>query len=258
MRLPELHGVIRRRLLINFRVDPVVMQRHLPSPFRPKQHNGFAIAGICLIRLDEIRPRYFPGAFGLKSENAAHRCAVEWREADNIRNGVYISRRDTGSFLNRIVGGRLFPGEHHGAEFRVVDNGQKVRLHMASADRDTQVELQGSATDELPESSVFRSIAEASAFFEAGNLGYSVTRDGTRLDGLLLQTQSWTLAPFKVDNIQSSYFDNHARFPKGSIDFDCALVMRNVAHVWRSVPGLHIATAHQDGRDCPCAASQSW
>ena len=36
MRIPVIEGLIKRRLLINFRVDPVVMQKMLPSPFRPK------------------------------------------------------------------------------------------------------------------------------------------------------------------------------------------------------------------------------
>jgi len=70
MRLPKVHGTIKRRLLINYRVDPAVMSRHLPPPFRPKLHEDSAIAGICLIRLEDIRPRRFPLAFGLSSENA--------------------------------------------------------------------------------------------------------------------------------------------------------------------------------------------
>jgi hypothetical protein len=55
MRLPKVHGTIRRRLLINYRVDPAVMQRHLPAPFRPKLHDGNAVAGMCLIRLEGSR-----------------------------------------------------------------------------------------------------------------------------------------------------------------------------------------------------------
>jgi len=243
MRLPELQGVIRRRLLINFRVDPAVMQRHLPPPFRPKLHNGFAVAGICLISLDEVRPRYIPGILGLKSENAAHRFAVEWDDAGGINTGVYINRRDTGSLLSRIAGGRLFPGEHHRAEFRVADDGQRVLIEMATADGGMCVKVAGCATGELPESSIFRSLEEASEFFKSGSLGYSATHDATRLDGLSLQTQSWTVAPFQVDQVETSYFDNHAHFPKGSIHFDGALVMRNVAHVWQSAPDLRIAPA---------------
>jgi len=80
MRLPNVHGTIKRRLLINYRVDPAVMSRHLPPPFRPKLHEDSAIAGVCLIRLEGIRPRRFPVALGLSSENAAHRIAVVWED----------------------------------------------------------------------------------------------------------------------------------------------------------------------------------
>ena len=53
MRLPIIQGVIRRRILANFRVDPEIMQREIPARFRPKLQNGFAVAGICLIRLEQ-------------------------------------------------------------------------------------------------------------------------------------------------------------------------------------------------------------
>jgi hypothetical protein len=64
MRLPKVHGVIRRRLLVNFRVDPEVIARQLQAPFRPKLYRDTAIAGICLIRLEEIRPKGFPKLAG--------------------------------------------------------------------------------------------------------------------------------------------------------------------------------------------------
>jgi hypothetical protein len=104
MQMPNVHGVIRRRLLVNFRVEPALMQRNLPSPFRPKLHEGHAVAGICLIRLEEIRPKRFPRLIGLSSENAAHRVAVEWEDASGPHEGVYIPRRDTGSLLHAFSG----------------------------------------------------------------------------------------------------------------------------------------------------------
>ncbi len=75
-------------MLVNFKVDPESMQRLLPSRFSPKLHKGYAVAGICLIRLE-----------------------------------------------------------------------------------------------------LFSSLSEASAFFESGSLGYSVTGDAKRLDGLVLETK---------------------------------------------------------------------
>ena len=126
MRFPRIHGIIRRRLLVNFRVAPDVIQRHLPAPFRPKLHDGHAIAGICLIRLEGIRPKGVPEIFGLSSENAAHRIAVVWEDGGEMREGVYIPRRDTGSLIGHLAGGRVFPGEHHRAQFQVADDGNRI------------------------------------------------------------------------------------------------------------------------------------
>jgi hypothetical protein len=46
MRLPVIKGMIARRILANFRVDPEIMQRELAARFRPKLQDGYAIAGI--------------------------------------------------------------------------------------------------------------------------------------------------------------------------------------------------------------------
>ena len=125
--MQRVRGVIRRRILANYRVDPEVAQRQLPPPFRPKLHRGYAIGGVCLIRLEQVRPAGLPGALGLSSENAAHRIAVEWTDGAGIqREGVFIPRRDTGSLLNLVGGGRVFPGEHHSARFSVVDIGGHI------------------------------------------------------------------------------------------------------------------------------------
>jgi len=240
MRLPKVHGTIRRRLLINYRVDPAVVQRHLPAPFRPKLHDGNAIAGMCLIRLEDIRPRRFPRAVGLSSENAAHRIAVVWEDETGCREGVYIPRRDTGSLVNHLAGGRLFPGEHQRATFRVMDDERRVALHMRSADGQFAIDVVGRKAEQLPESSSFGSVSEASAFFESGSVGYSVTSSGDRLDGVVLKTHSWSVEPLAIEQAQSTYFDDTTLFPAGSIALDCGLIMRNIPHEWESATEMYI------------------
>ena len=64
MKISTLQGIVRRRILVNYRVDPEVIQRQLPPPFRPKLLGDSAIAGICLIRLEQIRPKGLPAALG--------------------------------------------------------------------------------------------------------------------------------------------------------------------------------------------------
>ena len=105
MQIPVIRGLIDRRILVNFRVNPDVLARVLPAPFRPKLVNGAGMAGVCLIRLKHIRPRFLPSFLGISSENAAHRIAVEWGDAGETKEGVFIPRRDTSSRLNTLLGG---------------------------------------------------------------------------------------------------------------------------------------------------------
>jgi hypothetical protein len=172
MQLPTIQGVIDRRMLVNYRADPAVVQRILPPPFRPKLHQGFAIAGICLIRLKQLRPKFLPLPWGIGSENAAHRIAVKWEDVGVEHEGVFIPRRDTNSRFNTLVGGRLFPGEHHHAQFRVKETAERLQLTIVSDDRLVSITVEGRITDRLPARSVFRTLREASDFFSAGSLGY--------------------------------------------------------------------------------------
>jgi hypothetical protein len=233
-RLPIIQGVIRRRILVNFRVDAAVAQRQLPRPFRPKLLGGEAVAGICLIRLERLRPRLVPAAIGLASENAAHRVAVEWEDADGrTREGVFIPRRDSSSPLTRLLGGRIFPGEHQAARFSVSDTAAAIEVVVRSADGRVAVELRARPAVALPPTSRFPSLAAASAFFAAGAVGYSTHRRGG-LEGLRLVTRAWAVEPLAVEQVRSSYFADARLFPPGAVAFDCALLMRDVPHEWHA------------------------
>ena len=241
MRLPVLRGVIRRRILVNFRVRPEALRSVVPPRFRFKLQDGRAIAGVCLIRLEGIRPHFVPRPFGFRSENAAHRVAVLWTdELGQERDGVFIFRRDTGSALNRLAGGRVFPGEHHRATFRSSDSGDRIELAMTSADGFCTVSVRGVPTAELPAGSAFGSVSEASRFFETGSVGYSTTSEPNRLDGIALRTRAWSVKPLRVDEVFSSYFMDETRFPGDDAVFDHALLMRNVDHEWREIPDLSV------------------
>jgi len=238
MHMPTITGIIRRRILANFSVEPEVIARLLPAPFSPKIVNGRAVAGVCLIRLEQIRPLHTPAALGITSENAAHRIAVTWQDKEGIeREGVYIPRRDTDSLLNVLAGGRLFPGAHHRADFEVADDGDTVDLTMRARDGGTQVAIHAAAAPGLA-SSLFASLDEASDFFARGSLGYSARSEPGCLDGITLHTGAWKVAPMRVDTIRSSFFDDETHFPPGTAKFDCALVMRDIPHEWHTEPTL--------------------
>lgn len=237
MRAPRMSSVVERRLLVNYRVDPDVVARLLPSPLRPHVVNGWAVAGICLIRLGRLRPAWVPGRLGLRTENAAHRIAVEWDGSA----GVYIPRRDSDSTLTVLAGGRLFPGEHHAARFDVHETPDTVRVGFTSEDESARVSVDVRTVPRFAGSELFADLASASDFFRRGAAGYSATREGRRLDGLELCTDAWRVEPVEVRSVRSTFFADEDLFPRGSAVLDCALLMRDVPVTWRSLPSLRVA-----------------
>lgn len=234
MRVPVLRGVLERRILVNYRVDPDALARLLPPPFRPELVRGYGIAGVCLIRLAGVRPRWIPGALGLSSENAAHRIAVEW---DGGR-GVFVARRDTDSRLGVLAGGRLFPGAHHRARFDVDETDERLAVALESADGSERVRVVAHRVSEWPGSRLFDSLAEVSAFFERGSLGWSPARAAARFEALELCCVDWRVEPLALERVESSFFDDRTRFPAGAAELDGALLMRGVEHEWRAHPAM--------------------
>lgn len=241
VQIPVITGTIKRRMLVNFRADPAVIQAVLPAAFRPKLHNGFAIVGICLIRLERERPSGVPALLGLGSENAAHRFAVEWTDREGKEHaGVFIPRRDTDSLTQRLAGGRVFAVRSHAASFHVSDEGGRIEISVKSSDGEASIDVVAKETGRWPTTSCFDSLQEASKFFEAGSIGYSPAQGREGFDGIELWMPDWTVRPLKVEIVRSSYFENILRFPAGSIEFDDAMIMRDLKHEWRPATGLGI------------------
>ncbi len=240
MKIPELEGLIARRILLNYRVDAATLQRLLPPPMEPLLVGGYGVAGVCLIRLEQLRPACLgvplPASLALSSENAAHRVAVSL----DGKPAVYIFRRDTSSRMNHWAGGRLFPGAHHLAKFAVSDVDDHIRLDMTSADG-VQIQVAGQVSDEWPKSSCFPSLSSASEFFRVGCNGYSVTKDAGRLDGLCLDIQDWRAESLGVERARSTFYDDPALFPPGTIELDHALLMRNAQHNWRALDDVEVS-----------------
>lgn len=238
MRVPRIDGVIERRLLVNYRVDPDVAARVLPAPFRPQLVAGYAVAGICLIRLGQVRPRGLPAVMGLRSENAAHRIAVQWDSPAGVHTGVYIPRRDSDSMVNVGLGGRLFPGVHRRARFDVRESEHDLHVAFSATDGSASASADVTVAPTLQGSVLFADAEQASRFFEEGSTGFSATRDSCTFDGMRLETPAWRIEPAQVTGARSSFFDDLEVFPPGSAVLDSALLMRGVPVTWSSLDTL--------------------
>ena len=117
MRIPTIRGLIDRRVLVNFRVEPDVLSAILPTPFRPQIVNGFGIAGICLIRLKHIRPKFLPPIIGISSENWDVLLYVDnVFDDDTVKSAI-----DVGSQVNTARMGVFPPGPTDGVVVSMPD-----------------------------------------------------------------------------------------------------------------------------------------
>jgi hypothetical protein len=236
VRFPIIKGTIKRRILVNLQADPEEVARLLPSPFIPKIVDGTSILGVCLIRLEGIRPKAIKAPWGITSENAAHRVAVEWKQPNGETvEGVYIFRRDTNSWLNYGLGGRIFPGEHHRAAFIIRETDSTLNYNMRSSDHKTSLGFEAFRADILSQNSKFHSMDEISAFFRAGAVGYSPLTGKACVQGMCLVTQEWNMRPLSSMDVELPFFHNELGIRKGSLRFDSIVIMENIPHEWHSL-----------------------
>lgn len=233
--LPALEGVIRRRVLLNFRVAPEIVAPFIPGPLEVLTHGEAAIVGICLIGMEQLRPKGLPGWIGVTSENMAHRIAIRYPTRTGMSDGVFIWRRDTDQCLVSLLGGRLFPGVNQRAAFTVEDSEKDISICVRTQDRMADVDFDATYDTQWRSQSVFPSFDDAVAFFRRGDCGFSCSLREGRLDGLQLKTLRWEMNPLNVHRFHSAFFEDRVRFPSNAVHFDCALMMRGIPHEWHEI-----------------------
>lgn len=234
MNLPVLNGTIDRRILINYRVKPEVVKALLPPHLEPLVVNGYASAGICLLRLKNIGLKYSPSFLRITSENVAHRFLVKWKTNGEDHFGVYIPRRDTDSILNVVLAGKFFAWPHYLADFSTEESGNDYNIRVKSRDPNGSLFVSAHRTNTFPENSMFDSMEHASLCFQRSTFGISPAAVSDAFKVMELKTKSWTVSPISVDVLASNYFENKNLFPVGSIAFDNALFMEGIEHEWVS------------------------
>ncbi len=235
--LPTLEGVIARRTLLNYWIEPEVVRALVPDELELATVDGLAVAGTCLIRLEHLRPKGVPSAIGISSENMAHRIAIRYRPNGEgaLRDGVFIWRRQTDRGMVKLLGGRLFPGVHGRSKFDVEKKDDGIDYRVTSEDPNANVALSVRNIDAWPGSRLFPKFDDVKAFFEKGDRGFSCTLRGDQLEGMQLRTTVWDMEPLVVESVVSAFYDNRERFPEGSIGLDGAVFMRGIPHEWHEL-----------------------
>lgn len=225
---PVLEGIIRRRILLNFRADPGLVRPLVPEPLEVTEQNGHAIVGVCLIGLEQVRPKGLPAAWGLSTENMAHRVAVRYSHGGIRQDGVFIFRRDTNQRLISTFGGALFPGVHGHAEFEISEHPGGITFDATTSGGEADVSVKVSDRPDWIPTPAFRTLAEVSEFFRRGSCGFSCAKGGN-LEQMELKTLEWNMTPLEVHSCRAPFYQS--RWP---VELDGALIMRRLAHEWHA------------------------
>jgi hypothetical protein len=111
-------------------------------------------------------------------------------------------------------------------------------VQIRSPGSDPHVVFEGEDTEVFPQSSVFASLEEASAFFAKGAIGYSPARDNSHFQGMELRLLEWHISPLRITEAFVRLYEDGRTFPKGSVQLDSALVMRRLKHEWHRIPTI--------------------
>lgn len=237
--LPVITGILERRILLNYSLDPDYLKKYLPQPFKPRLFNGVGVGGICMIRFSGLRPQFVPSFLGIDSENAAHRIAVEWEVNGQKFEGVYIPKRNTASRFNYVTGGRIFPGIFQMSDFDVKEQGDDYQVKITpNGQNQSMVDFQGEVSQHLSSNSIFPDLKVASDFFAKGAVGYSLSADKSHFQGMELRMLEWDIQPMTIKKASVHLFENSSSFPKGTARLDSAMLMKNLRHEWHRIPEI--------------------
>jgi len=205
--VPRLEGHVARRVLVNCRTRPGNLAHLLPTPLRLQIVEGQAIFGLCWIRLESVRLAGWPRWTGLSMDNLAHRIAVEWTEAGQVRTGVHIFRRETSLGLAAWTSGRVVPGPMNLGHFDARETGEAWNLDLRTPDSEADVDLATRTADRVPTDSVFHSMEGLRSFLEAGAVGWSANRTGDCIEAMHMAVERFQVQPLEVRHLRCRWFE---------------------------------------------------
>jgi hypothetical protein len=244
MRAPALRGRIDRRISVFYRLDPMAARELLPAPLRPRLVRGWALGGVCILRLARMRPRMLPIPLGLASELAWHRIAVEWEEDGRPMHGHYLLRSETDSRLAPFPGARLVPSPDDCTRIEVRSSDAALTARVESGDGTTDLDLAASLGGWRSDA-LFKSANAARASIASGHVVWDGDEQG-ELEGVELRSTGGTAQGLEVVRLASTWFDDRARFPLGTAALDCAIVVRDADHEWHA-PASQAARVERGG-----------
>ena len=184
-------------------------------------------------------PRILPGWLGLRSENAR---ASNRRRMGTGRRGlrkVFSFRAETRTLPSTNFLVVSVPWHFHKGSFDGDEAADQISLTIYPSRRPRkEARFKGRVGRALSETSLFDTVEQAASFFSLGATGYSATHKEVITTGWSCAALDWHVSRWTLRTHIPAAFRFEA-LSEGSVELDCALVMRNIEHEWHSRPDLY-------------------
>lgn len=133
---PSIYGRLVDRYLFNFRVNPHVLESHLPHLkwLKPRIINGSGVVSFCLLRLEGVTLWPLPSALGFDTVSCAYRCAVVDNSGKSPEPAVYVLGRNTNLLIASRFGSVLFSGAMKMIRTSIKDTPSFTDIHASYLD----------------------------------------------------------------------------------------------------------------------------
>ena len=244
MRIPLIHGVIDRRILVNFRVAPEGPCARPACALPPKAGRRTWDCG------DMSNPPPKPSAevsapvYGvLLGERGTPHCG----STGTMMEGPV--KASTSHEETRPRASILWLGVAFFLAFTTMPASKCLRVRIgirwawiATTVRPVSSSL-GTNLIASPHPRYFTPCRKPQIFLSAGRWVIPPPLNPGAFDGLELRSYSWGVSPLAVERVESNFFSDQIWFPPGSVEFDCALLMRDIEHEWQAQDDLYCSIA---------------
>ena len=175
-------GVVRRRFLVSYAVEPSLLSTKVPPGAELSTHNGFAWVSACFVELADMRPSFVPKGLGSGFYYLIHRTRARLPYPDgSLRESVLVLEANMNKPFLALLGRMTTGVQFRVREIAFVEKNDGWELSMMT---EGSVLYHAriprlSIGESLPESSMFESASHADRFL----LGVSYGGEWGQIEG---------------------------------------------------------------------------
>ena len=190
-----MNGVVTRRFLISYPVQPSALSRFLPPDAELSTWQGFAWVSACFVNIRHMRPSLVPAPVGIDFNYLVHRTRARLPYPDGIRReSVLVLEANINSRVFAALGQRLPGVSFRARDIRLLETPDCWRVQMQDDDGTLlyQADIAKVSIGEgLPTHSYFPDLASADAFLLHVSYGAEWHAETRRLQFLAETHDSW-------------------------------------------------------------------